>query len=131
MANVLDKNPKNNLKITPLHDAAERNQYEVCKLITENIKDIHEKNHDGKTPYDMAKKEGNYDIMKLLGYPFEQINNTDLKKCTEANRYCKNFISGIPFTSIAESEITKPHLPPGFWGIKNSFKSLSRKPPTP
>ena len=70
MANVLDKNPKNNLKITPLHDAAERNQHEVWKLITENIKDIHDKNHDGKTPYDMAKKERYGSIMKLLGYPF-------------------------------------------------------------
>ena len=77
-----------------------RNQHEVCKLITENIKDIHEKKHDGKTPYDVAKKERNESIIKLLGYPF---------------------------SSIPESEITQPHLPPRFWGIENSLKSLSRK----
>ena len=52
----------------------------------------------------MAKKERHLDIMKLLGYLF---------------------------TSIPESEITQPHLPPGFWGIENPLKSLSRKPPTP
>ena len=133
ITNVSDKNPKNNLKITPLHDAAERNQHEVCKLITKNIKDIHEKNHDGKTPYDMAKEKGNHDIMELLGYPFERINNADLKKCPESSKHWMDCLRGKGplFTSIQESEITQPHLPPGFWGIENSLKSLSRKPPTP
>ena len=133
ITNVSDKNPKNNLKITPLHDAAERNQHEVCKLITKNIKDIHEKNHDGKTPYDMAKEKGNHDIMELLGYPFERINNADLKKCPESSKHWMDCLRGKGplFTSIPESEITQPHLPPGFWGIENPLKSLSRKPPTP
>ena len=92
LSNITDKNPKNNHKITPLHDAAERNHYEVCKLIVENIKDIHPKNYEGKTPYDKAKEEGNTSIMKLLGYPF---------------------------SSIQKSQITQPHLPPGFWGFGN------------
>ena len=68
-----------------------RNQHEVCKLIPENIKDIHEKKHDGKTPYDVAKKERNESTIKLLGYPF---------------------------SSIPESEITQPHLPQDFGALK-------------
>ena len=90
LENVTDKNPQDNLQITPLHDAAERNRYDICKLIIGNIADIHPKNHEGKTPYDKAKEEGNTSIMKLLGYPFSKIQ---------------------------KSAITRPHLPPGFWGF--------------
>ena len=90
IANVADKNPEDDYKITPLHTASRNNHYEVCKLIIENIKDIHPKNHEGKTPYDIAKEEGNTSIMKLFGYQF---------------------------STIPKSAITRPHLPPGFWGF--------------
>ena len=90
LENVTDKNPQDDLQITPLHDAAERNRYDICKLIIGNIADIHPKNHEGKTPYDKAKEEVNTSIMKLLEYPFSKIH---------------------------KSAITQPHLPPGFWGF--------------
>ena len=91
MANISDKYPKNQIGATPLHDAAEHGHLEICKLMAKDMADIHAKDNNGKTPYDMAKENDHASIMHFLKHSF---------------------------LSIPESDMTRPHLPPGFWAME-------------
>lgn len=43
-------------KFTPLHEAAAKGKYEICKLLIEHGADPEKKNRDGKTPLDLVKE---------------------------------------------------------------------------
>lgn len=42
-------------KFTPLHEAAAKGKYEICKLLLRHGADPLKKNRDGKTPLDLVK----------------------------------------------------------------------------
>lgn len=42
-------------KFTPLHEAAAKGKYEICKLLMHHGADPEKKNRDGKTPLDLVK----------------------------------------------------------------------------
>lgn len=48
-------------KFTPLHEAAAKGKYEICKLLLRHGADPLKKNRDGNTPLDLVK-EGDSDI---------------------------------------------------------------------
>ena len=52
-------------KFTPLHEAAAKGKYEICKILLEHGADPHRKNRDGQTPLDLARDNDIKDI--LLG----------------------------------------------------------------
>ena len=66
MDNLTDKNPANKYGFTPLHDAAEKGQLEVCKWYLENIYEIYPEDDDGLTPYRVAEMMGMEEIMNLF-----------------------------------------------------------------
>lgn len=51
-------------KFTPLHEAAAKGKYEICKLLLRHGADPLKKNRDGNTPLDLVK-EGDSDIQVL------------------------------------------------------------------
>ena len=48
-------------KFTPLHEAAAKGKYDICKLLLKHGADPLRKNRDGNTPLDLVK-EGDTDI---------------------------------------------------------------------
>ena len=65
----MDKNPLDNDGVTPLHDAAMGNHFEVCKLITENTEDKNPLANNGRTPSDLALEMGHFGLLKLFKQP--------------------------------------------------------------
>lgn len=52
-------------KYTPLHEAAAKGKFEICKLLLRHGADSTKKNRDGNTPLDLIK-EGDDDVADLL-----------------------------------------------------------------
>lgn len=52
-------------KFTPLHEAAAKGKFEICKLLLLHGADAKKKNRDGRTPLDLVK-EGDDDVADLL-----------------------------------------------------------------
>ena len=44
-------------KFSPLHEAASKGKYEICKLLLRHGADPLKKNRDGNTPLDLVKEE--------------------------------------------------------------------------
>ena len=55
MGKVKDRNPRDKFGKTPLHWAAMRGHFEMCKLILENVNDKSPADNYGKTPWHMAQ----------------------------------------------------------------------------
>ena len=51
---------------TPLHHAAEKNNFEICKLIIGNIEENNPSDNRGNTPLHHAAKNSNLEICKLI-----------------------------------------------------------------
>jgi ankyrin repeat protein len=51
---IADKNPINNLGVTPLHYAAENDSLEICQLIIEGLEETNPSDNDGNTPLHCA-----------------------------------------------------------------------------
>ena len=67
MEKYIDKNPIHpRFGNTPLHEAAENNRFEVCKVILNGIQDWNPRDNYGKTPYDYAKEKGYKNICELF-----------------------------------------------------------------
>ena len=69
LANVVDKNPKNENGDTPLHQAAKNGFLEICKLICQHAKDTHPeciKNNSGQTPIDLACEHKQWKVLNFL-----------------------------------------------------------------
>jgi len=66
-----DYNPQNNNRcsyenVTPLHIAAWKGHFNICKLIVENISDCNIQDSHGKTPLDIAAYHGHFEICQIL-----------------------------------------------------------------
>ena len=59
--NPMDKNGK-----TPLHQAAENGNLDLCKQILENTNDIFPKMNNGNTPSHLAVANNNKEIVSLI-----------------------------------------------------------------
>ena len=57
--------PLVNRKFTPLHEAAAKGKFDICKLLLKHGADPNKKNRDGHTPLDLVK-EGDEDVADLL-----------------------------------------------------------------
>lgn len=67
MEKNIDKNPIHpKFGNTPLHEAAEKNLFELCKVILNGVQDWNPKDRYGKTPYDYAKEQGHKNICQLF-----------------------------------------------------------------
>ena len=69
LANVVDKNPKNENGDTPLHQAAKNGFLKICKLICQHAKDTHPeniKNNLGQTPIALACKNKLWKVINFL-----------------------------------------------------------------
>ena len=67
MEKNIDKNPIHpQFGNTPLHEAAENNRFELCKVILNGIQDWNPKDRYGKTPYDYAKEQGHKNICEFF-----------------------------------------------------------------
>ena len=55
-----------NIRYTPLHNAAEQGHYEMCEFIVEHMQDLNLKSYLGNTPFDLAEKKGHKKICDLL-----------------------------------------------------------------
>ena len=67
MEKNIDKNPiHKQFGNTPLHEAAGKNRFELCKVILNGIQDWNPKDRCGKTPYDYAKAKGHKNICELF-----------------------------------------------------------------
>ena len=51
---------------TPLHMAAYKGYFEICKIIIENVEDKNPSRNDGTTPLYMAAQFGHFKICKLI-----------------------------------------------------------------
>jgi len=66
-----DYNPQNNNgcsyeNVTPLHIAAWKGHFNICKLIVENITDCNIQDSHGKTPLEIAVYHGHFEICQLF-----------------------------------------------------------------
>jgi ankyrin repeat protein len=63
---INNKNPKNNLGTTPLHEAAKKGHINVVKYIVANIDEKNPSDKRGNTPRKLAISNQHFDIAKLL-----------------------------------------------------------------
>ena len=63
---VMDKNPRNNEGITPLHFAASRGHFQICGMFIDQIEDKNPKDNHRYTPLHFAAYVGNLEICKLI-----------------------------------------------------------------
>jgi tankyrase len=42
-------------KFTPLHEAASKGKYDICRILLQHGADSYKKNRDGQSPLDLAK----------------------------------------------------------------------------
>ena len=42
-------------KFTPLHEAASKGKYDICRILLQHGADAYKKNRDGQSPLDLAK----------------------------------------------------------------------------
>ena len=61
-----DKNPKDDVGITPLHLAAEEGDLELCKLIVQNVTDKSPLTSKQETPSDLAYQKGHTHLSEIL-----------------------------------------------------------------
>ena len=59
---IVDKNPKDNDGVTPLHLAAKYCHLDICNLIIEMIEDKNSQTNSRDTPLDFAVMNGHYKI---------------------------------------------------------------------
>ena len=81
LANVVDKNPKNENGDTPLHQAAKNGFLEICKLICQHAKDTYPeniKNNLGQTPIELACKSKQWKVLHFLIAENKVIDSTEL-----------------------------------------------------
>lgn len=52
-------------KFTPLHEAAAKGKFDICKLLMDNGGDVNKLNRDGQRPLDLVK-ESDDDVADLL-----------------------------------------------------------------
>ena len=71
----------NNGGVTPLHIAAEKGHFDICKLILENMEDKNPAMFGRKTPLAIAALNGHIDICKLI------IENLENKKLASDNNF--------------------------------------------
>ena len=79
--NVSNINPKakgDMRKVTPLHLAAEYGNFEICKLIIDDIEELSPKDYDNYTPYDYARRRGHSDICFYIDKVRNQRNGGNL-----------------------------------------------------
>jgi ankyrin repeat protein len=57
---------KDQMKVTPLHSAAARNQVEISKLLISNHADVNAKQENDFTPLHAAAQSGNIELAQLL-----------------------------------------------------------------
>ena len=63
---VEDKNPRSNAGVTPLHIAAQRGHFKVCKLIVDDIVDKNPTAAKSRlTPLHVAAKNGQLEVCKI------------------------------------------------------------------
>ena len=64
---IEDKNPKTHvIGSTPLHWAAEKGHFDICKLILQNVDNKNPRNQFGRTPLSDAEKNGHEEICNLI-----------------------------------------------------------------
>ena len=70
LENVTDKNPPTDVTATtPLHQAAEKGHYDICKLFMEKIEEKSPQDIEGITPLLVAARNGHLKIYNMmLGY---------------------------------------------------------------
>ena len=51
---------------TPLHDAAENGNIQICQLIMKNAKDKNPKDNNGKTPFHLAAENGHMELCRIF-----------------------------------------------------------------
>ena len=62
-----DKNPKDDNLDTPLHSAAERGHYKICKLIIDaGIEDKNPSNKNNETPLELATANNHTEVGLLI-----------------------------------------------------------------
>ena len=76
---VEDKNPKDNIDCTPLHDAANNGHVEIVKMIFDVVEDKNPTDRYGRTPFSFAQSIGHTNICKLIdeSYPNHPIITLD------------------------------------------------------
>ena len=74
MKNHENKNPGDNFGKTPLHVAAEKGNFDACKVI---LKHVQEKNpvSNGSTPLMLAAKNKHFKVCELIANHCQQTNN--------------------------------------------------------
>ena len=66
LPNVQDKNPGNNIGLTPLHIAAAKGYIGICKYIVEFLDDVNPRSNNGHTPLGLAFIKRRFKIYELL-----------------------------------------------------------------
>ena len=57
MNEVSDKNPRDDIGWTPLHEAAQEGHSKICELITNNIEEKNPSDDNGATPSDLWREQ--------------------------------------------------------------------------
>ena len=74
---VENKNPPNNNGHTPLHVAAYKGHFDVCRLIIDNVKNKNPADSRGITPLHRAASQGQWKICHLIIQNVENKNPVD------------------------------------------------------
>ena len=61
-----DKNPKDDIGVTPLHIAAKNGNEDIAHIIIDIVDEKNPKDDNGLTPLDEAYKNGHEEIVKML-----------------------------------------------------------------
>ena len=69
-------------KFTPLHEAAAKGKYEICKLLLKHGADPLKKNRDGNAPLDLVK-EGDTDIQVSFDFKFHSLKKYSVARFSE------------------------------------------------
>ena len=77
LSKLQDKNKKDSHGNIPLHIAATKGYFSICKLFIENGMDLNSKNNKGETPFTLAYEKGHGKVIDLIA--FESFNqNLDM-----------------------------------------------------
>ena len=61
-----DKNPKNKIGATPLHNASSQGHLQICELLMINLKDRHPRDSSGLTPLHLAANNGQLSVCEVM-----------------------------------------------------------------
>ena len=71
---IVDKNPKDNKGLTPLHYAAKKGHEEVCEVLIYAAKEKNPKDENGITPLHFAAENGHKEICSIILEEIEDKN---------------------------------------------------------